>query len=76
MEWSVRAPWKGRSSIPCYEHYYLHSTYLHSFCIPSPHWFNKIAYCYNRYKTKKGDSGLNPLLGFGIMPAHPCSWCL
>jgi hypothetical protein len=54
----------------------LHSTYLHSFCILSPHWFNKIADCYNRYKTKKGDSCLGPLLGFGITPAHPWHWCL
>jgi hypothetical protein len=32
--------------------------------------------CYNRYKTKKGDSCLDPLFGFGIWLAPPCHWCL
>jgi hypothetical protein len=30
-----------------------------------------MAYCYNRYKTKKGDSFLDPLFGFGITLALP-----
>jgi hypothetical protein len=52
--------------------FHLSAFFLHSF---TPLVHNKIAECYNRYKTKKGDSCLDPLLGFGITPAHPCHLC-